>query len=146
VTDRLDRLFEEVNRQLAESQARATSLATRAGLVLSAGAVAVGVLAAGLPKAQGGIVVAFAVLGVAIVAGIVVLLPDLPNGPSSTQLTGWSSNDLDAQVAVGALYLAKVGMLEAILRRLTLITYAFYLEAVTVTAAVVIALVVAAGS
>jgi hypothetical protein len=107
VTDRLDRMFAEVDRQLQEVREQCNSIATRSGLLISASAVAAGVLVANLDKVKGGEIVAFTAVGLATLAGLVTLVPGLVTGPDPVSLTGWGTSS-PAQAAVSALYSAKL--------------------------------------
>jgi hypothetical protein len=142
VTDRLDRLFDEVDRQLGEVQEQAHGIATRAGLLVTITGVAAAVLVANIDKIQDGEMLAFVALGLATVAGVFAILPTLERGPTPAALTGWAKGH--AKTAVEELFKSKIMQLDGNRQRLALMTWAFYLQVVMVLAAVVIALVVAA--
>lgn len=143
VTNRLDFMFAELDRQLHQTQQHASTQSQRAGLVTSASTLAATVFVTDLDKIKGGEIFALVLFGFATVAGIVALVPALLVGPTPTKLTNWSTSNPAGQ-AVTALYDAKVTTLEANLYRLAIMTWAFYLQVVTVLGAVVVALVVTA--
>jgi hypothetical protein len=140
-----DRLFAEVERQLAEVRATADGLATRAGVLLTGTALAAGLLAARLATLRSGLIVgAMIALGVATLAGGTVLVPYLKLGSTAATLRGWF--DEPATPTIKALYVAKVGALEANLRRLTVMRVFFYTQGVAVVVAIVLTIVAASGS
>jgi hypothetical protein len=59
VADRVDRIFDEVDRQLVKVREQCTALAARAGLLLSATAIAAAVFVTDLDRVDGGEYLAF---------------------------------------------------------------------------------------
>jgi hypothetical protein len=143
-TTHLDRLFAEVDRQLAEARATADGVATRAGLLISGSAVAAALLGARLPSLKGGLVIAaLIVLGVATLIGGAVLVPGLKPGPQPTALCTWLSED--SERTLKELYGAKILALEGNLRRLLVMRVLFYSQGVAVGVAIGLAIAAAAG-
>lgn len=143
-TDHIDRLFSEVDRQLGEVRAAADGVATRAGLLISAAAVAATLLGARLPSLKGPLAIAaLIVLGVATLIGGTVLTPTLKPGPMPTALSAWFGED--PQRTLKELYGAKVLALEGNLRRLLVMRVLFYTQGVTVSVAIGLAIAAASG-
>lgn len=139
-----DRLFSEVDRQLAEVRATADGVATRAGLLISGSAVAAALLGPRLPSLTGGLAIAaLIVLGVATLIGGAVLTPALKPGPMPSTLRGWLGEE--PKHTLKELYGAKVIALEANLRRLLVMRVLFYSQGVAVSVAIGLAITAAAG-
>jgi hypothetical protein len=83
-------------------------------------------------------------LALALICGIAALVPGLASGPAETDLGLWM-NQAGAQMALNALYSAKLLTLGGNRRRLSVMTYAFYVEVGAVGISIVVALAVAAG-
>jgi hypothetical protein len=121
-----DRLFAAVEARLAEQAARADALATRAGIMVAAIAVAASLLAGQVGSDSKVLWATYAALGTAAMAGILVLcMARLTGGPSAAQLTLWGSQ-VDDQLMT-ELFAAKVLSVEtnqAVLARVELLFYA----------------------
>jgi hypothetical protein len=142
VTDRLDFMFAEVDRQLEEVREQCNAVATRVGLLISASAVSATVLVANLDEIKGGEITAFVLLGVSTLVGILALLPGLEIGPEPFRVSSWAVSHPPNQ-AVTALFDAKQLSLVANRRRLDFMARAFYLQVGVVIAAIVAALLAA---
>jgi hypothetical protein len=144
VTTGHDRLFTEIDRQLADVRATADGLATRAGLLISASALAAGLLGTRLPMLKTGLaVVALIALGTASVFGAVVLVPGLKVGPDVSTLSGWFG---EAETpTIKALYGAKLLALEGNRRRLAVMRTLFYAQGAFVVVAITVAIAAASG-
>jgi hypothetical protein len=137
-----DRLFAEVDRQLAEVRTMADGLATRAGVLMSGSALVAGLLGTRLPMLQLGWAVAALVgLGIATVLGALVLVPNLVLGPMPVTLTGWLGQD--AQRTLEELFGAKVLALEGNATRLARMRVLFYFQTGSVVVAIGLAIVAA---
>jgi hypothetical protein len=144
LADRIDRLFSEVDRQLAEVRATADGVATRAGLLISGSTIAASLLAARLASSKGPLAVAaLIVLGVATLVGGAVLVPALKPGPTPTALSAWLGEE--PQRTLKELYGAKILALEGNLRRLLVMRVLFYSQGVAMSVAVGLAIAAAAG-
>lgn len=138
-----DRLFAEVDRQLAEIRSAADGLATRAGIMMSATAVAAGVFSVSLTAQRNGLVVAALImLGIATLVGTTVLVPAMKFGPQASSLSNWSGTG--SADAIEQLYAAKLLALEANLARLALMRTAFYAQFSVVVLAIGLAVAAAA--
>jgi hypothetical protein len=144
MSDHLDRLFDEVDRQLEEVREQALALATRSGLLISAAAVAAAVLAGRLNSLPGDFGWVLWPLGFALLAGMGALAPLLTVGPRTESLVQWMPGKMKDKQARIDLYLGKVVTLDANRTRLVVMTCAFYLEVAAVAVAVVLSLIVAA--
>jgi hypothetical protein len=134
VASQEDLLFAEVDRQLGEQRAHADSLASRAGLLIAATAVAASLLAGRLqnPKVVLGDSVLWG-LGVAGLTGVLVLvMARLTVGPSPAQLGTWSSGGRH----IGTLLAAKITTVEANGRALVRTEVMFYAQATATVASV----------
>jgi hypothetical protein len=138
----LDRMFDEADRQLAEVRDEANGIATRAGLLVSVTALAAAVFAADLDTLHSGEIVTFVLLGAALLAALAAVTAYLKPGPDALSLKDWAA---DAPGNEGALYVAKLTQLSGNRTRLVVMRLAFYLQVVTVIAAVVAAIAAAAG-
>jgi hypothetical protein len=144
LADHIDRLFSEVDRQLAEVRATADGVATRAGLLISGSAIAATLLGARLPGLKGGLAIAaLIVLGVATLIGGAVLTPSLKAGPIPVALSAWLAED--EQRTLKELYGAKVVALGANLERLLVMRVLFYTQGVAVSVAIGLAIAAASG-
>jgi hypothetical protein len=144
LADHIDRLFSEVDRQLAEVRATADGVATRAGLLISGSAIAASLLAARLASSKGPLAVAaLIVLGVATLVGGVVLVPALKPGPTPTALSTWFGEE--PQRTLKELYGAKVLALEGNLRRWLVMRVLFCSQGVVAGVAIGLAIAAAAG-
>ncbi len=140
----IDRLFMEVDRQLAEVRAAADGLATRAGLLISASALAAGLLGTRLPMLKTGLAIgALIALGIATLIGGTVLTPGLRLGPTLGSLSGWFGEA--PAPTIKALYAAKILALEGNLKRLVVMRVLVCTQGLAVTAAIVLAIVAASG-
>ena len=85
-----ERLFAAVDARLAEQAARADALATRAGVMVAAIAVAASLLAGQVGGESTVLWATYIAVGAAALAGILVLcMARLTSGPSAAQLTLW---------------------------------------------------------
>jgi hypothetical protein len=140
----IDRLFSEVDRQLAEVRAAADGVATRAGLLITGSAVVATLLAARLPSVKGGLAItALIMLGIATLIGGTVLVPALTLGPEATALSTWFSDEPERTLR--EVYAAKILALVGNLRRLLVMRVLFYTQGVAVGAAVVLSIAAASG-
>lgn len=138
-----ERLFAEVDRQLAEVRASVEALATRSGVLVMLSALFAALV--GVHLRQGGdayFVAPLWAFGAAAVLGALILLPQLVLGPQSGHLQNWMTTR--PRAALSALLAAKIVTLEANRRRLTTMIAIFYLQSGAVLVAVVLALVMAA--
>jgi hypothetical protein len=142
-----DRLFTEVDRQLPEVRTYTDAVATRAGLLISANALAASLLGSRISTKDAGAmaITAIAAFGLSALFGLFVFAPSLISGPNVSSLATWAG-------AVGAgptadankdLYGSKLVALEANLNRLTIMRVMFYLQGLAVIVAVTSALIVA---
>jgi hypothetical protein len=141
-----DRLFSEVDRQLAEVRAFADGVATRAGLLVSASALTAGLLGSQLAtiKDEWPAIAALVALGGATLFGIFVFAPGLTAGPAAAALGNWAGRTASAgAAATNELYSAKLIALEANRRRLTIMRVLFYLQSMAVVISVIFALLAA---
>ena len=128
-----DRLFAAVEARLAEQTARADALATRAGIMVAAIAVATGHTSKVLWAT-------YAALGTAAMAGILVLcMARLTGGPSAAQLTLWGSQ-VDDQL-MSELFAAKVLSVETNQAVLARVEVLFYAQAAATAAATALTLI-----
>jgi len=107
VTERLDFLFAELDRQLNQAQQHANTQAQRSGLVVTVTALAAAVFASELDKVKTGEVIALMLFAIAMVVSIFALIPALASGPDPAKLSSWAVSS-PAKQAVAALYDAKV--------------------------------------
>jgi hypothetical protein len=93
-----DRLFSEVDRQLAEVRDFADGVATRAGLLVSASALTAGLLGSQLAtiKDEWPAIAALVALGGATLFGIFVFAPGLTAGPAAAALGNWARRTASA--------------------------------------------------
>lgn len=113
-----DLVFSEVDRQLVEQRAHADALATRAGLLIAAAAVAASLLAGRLQDATFEVSdMVLWTLGAAAGGGVAVfLLARLVAGPSPSQLGGWGSGTGTSNALLTAKILAVEGNSKALVR------------------------------
>lgn len=140
MTDRADRMFAEVDRQLEAVRAQSEGIATRAGLLLSATALGAALVGALVKEMKPGVIVALAVLGLASILGVAVVVPQLAQGPVHAELTsllGLPNED----VANERLLFAKMLKLEGDKGRLGLMTGLFIAQAVIAVLSIVLAVV-----
>ena len=142
MSDPIDRMFDEADRQLAEVRDEANGIATRAGLLVSVTALAAAVFAADLDAVHGGEFVTFVLLGVALLTPLLIVVSRLEPGPDELSLKGWAE---DPRANENVLYGAKLTQLRANRTRLAVMTREFYLQVTTVIAAVAAAIAAAAG-
>jgi hypothetical protein len=135
-----DRLFAAVDARLAEQAARADALATRAGIMVAAIAVAASLLAGQVGSDSKILWATYAALGAAALAGILVLcMARLTSGPSAAQLTLWGSQ-VDDQL-MSELFAAKVISVETNQAVLARVEVLFYVQAAATAAATALTLV-----
>jgi hypothetical protein len=102
LTSLADRLYVEIDRQLAEIRTIADGLAARSGILTSASALAAGLLGtrfekiAELPLT----VLAMALFGLSTVAGFASIAPSMYVGMSRDRLTLWMSSQNDSGAAI----------------------------------------------
>jgi hypothetical protein len=144
VTDRLDRMFSEVDRQLQDVRDQTTAVTARVGLLFSGTAVVTAILVAGSGSPKTGQVVAYVLLGVSLLLGILPLLPCLATGPDADTLGRWATHS-DPLAAVTSLYDAKVMALKANVNRLQAVRILFYVQVGGVIVAVSSAIAAAIG-
>ncbi len=119
-----DLMFGEVDRQLEEVREQANALATRSVIVVTAVAVAAAALSSRIQRESADYSSALWPLGVALLAAMVSILPNLKVGPTNAALSGWQA--ASSAQTVTQIYLAKLGVLEANKQRLAIMTCAFY--------------------
>jgi hypothetical protein len=134
-----DRLHAEVDRQLGEITAACESLATRAGLLITATGVGATIIAARIGNLRPGLAPTLWALGIATVLGILTVSPWLKIGPVATSLQAWKSGGASSRTS-SLLYDAKLVLLWANAQRLTVMRTLFALQICSAMAAVVIAL------
>lgn len=144
MADRLEHMFNEVDRQLEEIREQCSAIANRVGFLISASAVVAAILATKLDKIKGAEVAALITLGAATILGTLALVPRIVIGPETSSLTSWAAGP-DPTVAVSSLYAAKIETINGNKSRLQFMTFAFYLQVVAVVAAVVTAIAATAG-
>jgi hypothetical protein len=127
VTDRLDRMFAELDRQLEEVREQAAALTTRVGLVLSATTITAALVAIDLQTIKGGEITSFVLVGIAILAGFAALVPALVVGPDPSTLELWAVQS-GATNAVSALYASKLGTLRVNRKRFQVMFVTFYIQ------------------
>ena len=143
VPDRLEVVLAELDRQLEEVREQCSGLATRAGIGVTATAVAAALFVEKMEKVKTGEVMALLLFGVATVAALGALVPTLSPGPRVSQLAIWAIST-PASRSISELFTAKATLLEGNRTRLRLMTWAFYLQALLVITAVTVALIVTA--
>jgi hypothetical protein len=132
----LDYLFAELDRQLNQTQQHANTQAQRCGLAITASALAAALFVVNFDSIKGGEIASLCLFGVATLIGLGALVPALVVGPSPAKLAAWATMQ-PSRDATTALYDGKVTALEANLRRLAFMSSAFYLQVVSVVAAVI---------
>ncbi len=140
---RLDRLFEEADRQLVEVREQSAGVAARSGLLFSATAVAAALLAARIDHLQHKPIGALWALGVGTFLGFMTLLVPFQLGPNPVSLISWSKVPSDANLS--SLYEAKLMALDANRQRLAVMSATFYLQVIGAVVAIVLALFAAGG-
>jgi hypothetical protein len=139
VTSKADRLFAEVDRQLAEVRAAADGLMTRSAWLLTAATLAAGLLGARIQQGKDtNLEPSLWSLAVAIALGLATVVIGLSTGPDPIQLGQWIYQPGDE--ATTKLYEAKLTVLGVNLRNLAIMTYGIYLEVVAVAIAVALAM------
>lgn len=132
MSETIDRFFGEVDLRLSWQQARADALATRAGVMVAAIAVAASLLASDRATGAGTrlLTLVFATLGIAGLAGIGVLcMARLGGGPPATELTRWAgSSDEDAQEKLFGAKVLTVAANDSVLARVEVV---FYVQALS---------------
>ena len=94
-------LLDEVDRQLGEQRAQADAFASRAGLMVAASAVLTGLLSrTSSPQQPAPGPVLWVIGGAAALGIIVLLLSRLILGPSPSQITRWSSENIIPPTAI----------------------------------------------
>jgi DNA-binding transcriptional LysR family regulator len=145
VTTRDDRMFNELDRQLEDVREQASALAGRSTLILAVTAVAATVLSSRIQRESADYSLALWPLGVALIASIVSMAPNLKLGPLNAELARLALSTTPAAQAVSQLYYVKLATLEANKTRLAVATWAFYVTLVAAVVAIVMALIVAGG-
>ena len=137
-----DRLHAELDRQLAEVRAACDGLATRSGLLVAAIAAVAAVFAPRVNPAHHEIllVLTAVTLGIATLAGAVMLMPWLKIGPLAMSLTSWMSAGSSGKTS-SALYDGKAVILVANSNRLLVMRVFFSVQAIATVCAVGLALV-----
>jgi hypothetical protein len=135
-----ERLYAELDRQLAEVRTACDGLATRSGLLVAAIAAAAAVLAPRIDPAHHEIllVLTAVALGIATVTGTATLMPWLKIGPVTVALQNWISNS--SATTSSQLYLAKNIILDANQDRLLIMRILFTIQAIATIFAVGLAL------
>jgi hypothetical protein len=136
VSVRADRMFAEVDRQLAEVRATANDVAARSGLLLTASGVSAAITVARFDKLKHGPVAALMPLVVALLLGVFTLVPGLATGPSITELDDWMKGR--GVPSVGKLYESKVLALRLNRARVKAMVVVFGFQALAVMTALVI--------
>jgi hypothetical protein len=92
VTDLEDRIYAEIDRQLAEVRAACDGFATRAGLLIAATGIGASIFGARIGKAHSGhlLLPAFIALAVAALSGICTVIPWLKIGVVTSELEAWA--------------------------------------------------------
>jgi hypothetical protein len=140
VSEQQEYLLAEVDRQLEEVREQALALATRAGLVLGAVVVATALLGAGMARiSPDELTNVYWFIGIAGIAAIVALAPGLKVGPDPISLNRWRL--AAPEQAIERLLDSKMILVGANRSRLTIMTYAFYIESGAVIVALIMALV-----
>ena len=137
-----DRLHAEVDRRLEEQRATCEGLATRAGILLS---LAVGLAAfLGLEhtEREAHFAVDLANLTVALVLGLVTLVPGLRGGVLPTVLARW--NSAPTPTTTSLLLEAKIVCLMANARRLTVMRVVFLCQVLATSIATMVVVIYAA--
>jgi hypothetical protein len=139
-----ERLFAELDRQLAEVRTACDGLATRSGLLVAAIAAATAVLAPRIDPARHEplLVLTATALGIAAVTATATLMPSLKIGPVTAALQSWISRSSTATSS--DLYLAKNVILDANQKRLLIMRIFFTIQAIATIFAVGLALAYAA--
>jgi hypothetical protein len=126
-------LFAETYRQLGELREQADSIAMRAGLLITVTglAAACSLLIWGGPRRE---ILAFVAFGLASLAGVATIVPNLETGPHEVDLMNWfadvDTNNNDALAA-------KLVALRANRQRLIVMNRAFYAQALAALGAVI---------
>jgi hypothetical protein len=135
-----ERLYAELDRQLAEVRTACDGLATRSGLLVAAIAAVAAVLAPRIDPAHHEIllVLTAVALGIATVTGTATLMPWLKIGPVTVALQNWISRS--SATTSSQLYLAKNIILDANQDRLLIMRILFTIQAIATIFAVGLAL------
>lgn len=141
MADRTDRMFDEVDRQLAVVAAQSEALVTRSGILFSAAAIGATVLAARFDHLRYGLAASLWTLGISLILGFAVLIPGLARGPGVASLTSWSL-DTDEPASISKLYQAKIETLDTNTRSVVRMSVLFYLQMAAAVVSAVVALIV----
>lgn len=131
-----ERLYAELDRQLAEVRASCDGLASRSGLLVAAIAAVAAIVAPRISSAHHVplLILTLVAMFIATVAGAVTLMPWLKIGPVATSLAAWIVSP--SGVASRQLYDSKAVILSANLNRLLVMRVFFAIQAIfTVCAA-----------
>jgi hypothetical protein len=149
VTQHMDRLFAEVDRQLEHVRSQTDAVAIRSGFLIATTAVAASLLAARLQaNANINVTGPLVALGIAALAGLAALAPLLKTGPDVLTLQDWANKttQVDRAAAISGLYKAKLELLDGNRKRLWVMIGALILQGIAVIVAVVLTLIATAGS
>lgn len=136
-----DRLYGEIDRQLAEVRAGCESLATRSGLLIAATGVGTAILAGHIDNGHHEVllVMTLAALGIATLSGAAALMPSLKVGPLVASLAGWTGGTPSSTTS-NLLYDSKIVILTSNLNRWLVMRVLFAIQAITTITAIGLAL------
>lgn len=146
MSETTDRLFSELDRQLTEARAAADGVATRAGFLTSASALAAGLVGSRLSSIahSGWTVATLVAFGLAALFGIVAVAPLTLVGMKASVLTAWIGSvgaAANPESTVKDIFDKKVVILEKNITILNIIRTMYYSQSVTVVVAIVLAVV-----
>jgi hypothetical protein len=135
-----ERLYAELDRQLAEVRTACDGLATRSGLLIAAIAAVGAVLAPRIDPARHEVllVLTAVALGISVLAGAATIMPWLKIGPVAVVLQDWIRGA--SATTSSQLYLAKNTILGANKGRLLIMRTLFTIQAIATICAVGLAL------
>ncbi|MGW6129648.1 hypothetical protein ACWFNE_06445 [Cellulomonas sp. NPDC055163] len=135
----MSQLLSEIDRQLSEQRAQADAYATRAGVLVAATALLVGLIgtgAAGNGTDAPERLLIITIAGSAILGVVVLGLARLVLGPSPSQLARWNSGSIQD---VALLESAKLVALEANTRAMARTEMVFFLQAACTVGSILLA-------
>jgi hypothetical protein len=140
MTERADRLFGELDRQLDDVRTACDGVATRAGLLLTLAGVAGAILATRLSTITAWSLAAISAILVSGYFAAWAIVPGLVEGPNEDDLDEWRYQE-GASVAIDALWTAKVAVATANKSRLRIMQLFLRLETAAAVAAAILTFV-----